>query len=61
LDVERTLEALDPDCRRAFVMVRFHGHSYAEVAAQLKTDPVNVGRMIERATLRLAKMAIQDT
>jgi DNA-directed RNA polymerase specialized sigma24 family protein len=60
VDVERTLEALDPDCRRAFVLVRFHGHSYAEVAAVLDTDPVSVGRLIERATLRLAKMAIQD-
>lgn len=59
-DVERTLETLDPDCRRAFVLVRFHGHSYAEAAAALRTDPVSVGRMIERATLRLAKAAMQD-
>ncbi len=58
MDVERALQALDPDCRRAFVLVRFHGHSYAEAAAALKTDSVSVGRMIERATLRLAKAAL---
>jgi len=58
--VERTLEALDPDCRRAFLLVRFHGHSYAEVAAELKTDTITVGRWIERASLRLAKAAIAD-
>ncbi len=56
--VERTLEALDPDCRRAFLLVRFHGHSYAEVAAELKIDTITVGRLIERASLRLAKAAI---
>jgi RNA polymerase sigma-70 factor (ECF subfamily) len=59
MHVERTLDALDPDCRRAFLLVRFHGHSYAEVAAELKIDPVAVGRLIERATLRLAKAAIE--
>jgi RNA polymerase sigma-70 factor (ECF subfamily) len=58
--VERTLEALDPDCRRAFLLVRFHGHSYAEVAAELKIDTITVGRLIERASLRLAKAAISD-
>jgi RNA polymerase sigma factor (sigma-70 family) len=60
MDVERTLETLDPDARRAFVLVRFHGHSYAEAAAALRSDPVSIGRMIERATLRLAKAAMQD-
>jgi RNA polymerase sigma-70 factor (ECF subfamily) len=58
--VERTLEALDSDCRRAFLLVRFHGHSYAEVAAELKIDTIMVGRLIERASLRLAKAAIAD-
>ena len=58
--VERTLEALDPVCRRAFLLVRFHGHSYAEVAAELKIDTITVGRLIERASLRLAKAAISD-
>jgi RNA polymerase sigma factor (sigma-70 family) len=58
--VERTLEALDPDCRRAFLLVRFHGHSYAEVAVELKVDTITVGRLIERASLRLAKAAIAD-
>jgi RNA polymerase sigma factor (sigma-70 family) len=58
--VERTLEALDPDCRRAFLLVRFHGHSYAEVAAELKIDTITVGRLIERASLRLAKAAMSD-
>jgi RNA polymerase sigma factor (sigma-70 family) len=58
--IERTLEALDPDCRRAFLLVRFHGHSYAEVAAELKIDTIAVGRLIERASLRLAKAAIAD-
>jgi RNA polymerase sigma-70 factor (ECF subfamily) len=60
VQVERTLEALDPDCRRAFLLVRFHGYSYAEVAAELKLDTIAVGRLIERATLRLAKAAISD-
>jgi RNA polymerase sigma factor (sigma-70 family) len=60
MNVERTLETLDTDCRRAFVLVRFHGRSYAEAAAELGTDPVSIGRMIERATLRLAKAAMQD-
>jgi RNA polymerase sigma-70 factor (ECF subfamily) len=60
VQVERTLEALDPDCRRAFLLVRFHGYSYAEVAAELKTDTIAVGRLIERASLRLAKAAIAD-
>ncbi len=60
LRVERTLEALDPDCRRAFMLVRFHGHSYAEVAADLKIDTIAVGRLVERATLRLAKAAITN-
>jgi RNA polymerase sigma-70 factor (ECF subfamily) len=59
VNVERTLDALDPDCRRAFLLVRFHGHSYAEVAAELKIDTIAVGRLIERATLRLAKAAIE--
>jgi len=58
--IERTLEALDLDCRRAFLLVRFHGHSYAEVAAELKIDTITVGRLIERASLRLAKAAIAD-
>ncbi len=60
MHLERTLEALDPDCRRAFLLVRFHGHSYAEVAAELKIDTITVGRLIERASLRLAKAAIAD-
>ncbi len=58
--VERTLEALNPDCRRAFLLVRFHGHTYAEVAAALKIDTIAVGRLIERASLRLAKAALSD-
>jgi len=58
--VERALEALDTDCRRAFLLVRFHGYSYAEVAAELKIDTITVGRLIERASLRLAKAAIAD-
>ncbi len=58
--IERTLEALDSDCRRAFLLVRFHGHSYAEVATELKIDTITVGRLIERASLRLAKAAISD-
>lgn len=57
-DVEATLASLDPDSRRAFELVRFHGYSYAEAARRLQTDPVQIGRMIERATLRLAKAAI---
>jgi DNA-directed RNA polymerase specialized sigma24 family protein len=48
---------LDPDCRRAFVLVRFQGCSYAEAASALNTTPVLIGRMIERAALHLAKAA----
>jgi RNA polymerase sigma-70 factor (ECF subfamily) len=58
--IERTMEALDFDCRRAFLLVRFHGHSYAEVAEELKIDTITVGRLIERTSLRLAKAAISD-
>lgn len=54
------MEALDFDCRRAFLLVRFHGHSYAEVAEELKIDTITVGRLIERTSLRLAKAAISD-
>jgi RNA polymerase sigma factor (sigma-70 family) len=54
-EAERTLEALDPECRRAFVLVRFHGYSYAETARELGLDTIRVGRLIERATLHLAK------
>lgn len=52
---ERSLEALDPECRRAFVLVRFHGWSYAETARELGVDTIRVGRLVERATLHLAK------
>jgi RNA polymerase sigma-70 factor (ECF subfamily) len=58
MQVERTLDALDPDSRRAFLLVRFHGHSYAEVAAELKIDTIAVGRLIERASLQLTRAAI---
>lgn len=58
LDVERTLEALDPICRRAFILVRFHGHSYGEAAAVLNTTPIAIGRHIERAAALLAKARI---
>jgi len=57
-DVETILETLDPDCRRAFVLVRFNGASYAQAAAELGTDPVRIGRLVERAALQLARAAI---
>ncbi len=59
-DAERMLEALDPVCRRAFVLVRFQGFSYAEAASALNTSPVAIGRMIERASLHLAKWATRN-
>jgi RNA polymerase sigma-70 factor (ECF subfamily) len=57
-DVEQTLASLDPDCRRAFELVRLHGRSYAQAARELGTDSVRIGRLIERAALHLAKAAI---
>jgi len=56
--VETILETLDPDCRRAFILVRFNGVSYAQAAAELGTDSVRIGRLVERAALHLARAAI---
>jgi RNA polymerase sigma factor (sigma-70 family) len=56
--VDETLKTLSSDCRRAFMLVRFYGYSYAEVASELGIKPVAVGRLIEQASSRVTKAAI---
>ena len=51
--IDTSIQALPPQCRRAFQLNRLEGRKYAEVAAELQISISAVERLIGRALTRL--------
>lgn len=49
------LNELPPLCRRVFILVRYEGKNFDEVAAQLGLSPRKVRRLVQRAFAKLER------
>lgn len=50
------VEALPPQCRRAFVLFKFEGRSHAEIAAEFNVTKNAVEKLLIRALVQLRKL-----
>lgn len=57
--VEKTLQQLPPRCRQVFVLSRFDGKTYAEIAAELRISVKGVEAHISKALL-FFRLALRD-
>lgn len=53
--LQKTLDELDPLCRKVFLMARMEQLSHKEIARRSGLTPAQVGRQIEKAMYHLAK------
>lgn len=51
----KALRALNPECRRAFLLHRFRGLSYAEIAEEMGISKISVKNHIYKALLHFRK------
>lgn len=56
LSIERTINHLPPQCQKVFLMSRFEGKSYAEIAEKLNVSRKAVEAQITRALSELRKV-----
>ena len=59
LIIEKTIADLPPRCRETFILSRFEGKKYHEIAEELKISVKAVEAQITRA-LKIFKIALQD-
>lgn len=59
--VEAVIVGLPPKCRTVFVMSRFEGLSYVEIAARLNISTAMVQKHISKALLRLRQEVSQES
>lgn len=57
--IERVIQELPPRCRRAFVLKRIEGKTYAEIATEMQLAPKSVESLVSRALTRL-RQALKD-
>lgn len=59
-EIERVLHELPPVRRQVFVLARYEGWSYAEIADRLGIDRRDVARHVERALRRLVRKVTDE-
>jgi len=56
--LRQLIEALPPQCRRAFIMFKFEGLSHAEIAAEFGVSKNAVEKLLIRALVQLRKQMV---
>ncbi len=58
--IERVIQELPPQCRRAFVLKRIEGKTYTEIAAEMQLAPKSVESLVSRALTKLRQALKED-